>query len=70
MKTIAYDCTLRRPGCVLVQVGMGATISNQELEFTFDTEDWLLAPTPDMKVYPVTDAQLERLGVITKTREK
>lgn len=69
-KTIAYDCTLKRPGCVLLQVALGATLSNEELIANFDTEDWLLAPTSDMVVYPVTDDQLKKLSVITKQRTR
>ncbi len=65
MKTIAYDAVRKRPGCVLLQAALGATISNREIMEHFDTEDWLLAPTDDMKVYEVTPEQLVKLGAIT-----
>jgi hypothetical protein len=61
--TIAYDTTLKRPGCVVVQRGLGATISNEDLH---RMEGWLTAPTPDMKVYEVTSEQIEKLVEITK----
>ena len=63
MQTIAYDATLKRPGCAIIQADMEATVNVSE---HFSTEDWLLAPTPDMKLYPVTDEQLEQLKVITR----
>ena len=66
MQTIAYDIKLKRPACVLVQAGMGATVDVTE---HFEVEDWLLSPTPDMSLYPVTAEQLEQLKVITAQRE-
>lgn len=72
--TVAYDIKLKRPGCVLVQPVLGATITNWELMSHFDwelmshfdTSTWLLTPTPDMHVYRTTKAQLERLAEITR----
>jgi hypothetical protein len=57
MYTIAYDATLRRPGCVIIQAAYGtdADIS------LFPTESWLLMPSQDMKVYKVTEEQLKKL---------
>lgn len=60
--TIAFDTVLRRPGCILVQVGMGATIPSALFGDTFPTETWLLAPTDSMKVYDVTERQLLQLA--------
>lgn len=60
---IAFDIKLMRPGCVLVQAAMGA---DPQTCHPFDTEDWLLTPTPDMKVYPVTDEQLDKLVTMTE----
>lgn len=48
---IAYDIKLMKPGCVLLQAAMGGRPS---LADEFPTELWLLAPTPDLKVYPIT----------------
>lgn len=56
---IAYDCTLRRPGCPLVQVAKGCPSA---LAHAFPLEQWLLAPTDDLHVYPLEDeAQLAKL---------
>jgi hypothetical protein len=60
---IAYDCTLKQPGCVLLQAAMGADVA---LAHRFNPDHWLLAPTPDLKVYEVTDQQMEQLLVITE----
>lgn len=55
---IAYDCRLKRPGCVLVAAGIGA---DPEVSKRFPSETWLLAPTDDMRVYEATDAQIDLL---------
>lgn len=57
-KLVAYDVVLDRPGCVLVAAAMGA---DTEVCHLFPTDSWLLAPTPDMRVYPTTEAQLAKL---------
>lgn len=49
---IAYDTTLYRPGCALIQAALGGS---SELAQEFPTDLWLLVPTPNMKVYPVRD---------------
>lgn len=61
-RTIAYDCTLRRPGCAIVQGIMGGTVSGRALD---TIGYWLTAPTPDMMVYTVTSPQLRKLVEIT-----
>lgn len=58
--TIAFDCVLVRPGCALVQVGLGATIPNHDL-VRFNPGTWLTAPTENMAIYDVTPEQLEIL---------
>lgn len=55
---IAYDCSQDRPACVLVAAGLGADSS---LASRFPTKSWLLAPTPDMGVYEVSEAELKIL---------
>jgi hypothetical protein len=65
MKSIAYDCSLKRPACILIQAVMGGTVSSQELHDLFPVGSWLLHPTADMKVYQVTEDQLVKLGQIT-----
>lgn len=52
---LAYDMKLRRPGCVIVQAGMGG---DPRIAEKFPTKSWLLAPTSAMKVYRLTDVQL------------
>lgn len=67
--TIAYDCERKQPGCVLIQAAMSATIPNYVLMKHFDTSDWLLTPTDDMAVYPITDDQLPILAAKTRNRD-
>ncbi len=55
---IAYDITLMQPGCVLLQAAMGGDC---EAANKFDSAHWLVALTPNMKVYEVTDSQLAHL---------
>jgi hypothetical protein len=60
---IAYDCDLRRPGCVLLQAAMGgnAAVTGQ----LFDSETWLLAPTPGLVLRKGTLALWKRVAEIT-----
>lgn len=58
--TILFDPKVMKPGCPLLQAAAG----NPRIASCFDTEVWLLAPTPDMRVYEVTKAQLTRLVAI------
>lgn len=57
---ILYDAKLTRPGCVLL-----AALAGTERAVLHRMDNWLLAPTPDMKVYEVTAAELEALVTIT-----
>lgn len=54
---LAYDIDLLRPGCVLIQAGLGgsSTACNR-----FPTESWLLFPTPGMRLYAIPNADLEK----------
>jgi hypothetical protein len=63
-RTIAYDCVLKRPGCVLLQAVYGATIDRFDMQ-KFPSESWLINPTPDLKVYPLTPEILQQLVRIT-----
>lgn len=63
---IAYDVTLRRPGCVLLQAVMGCAVPNFQL--LFPSESWLVSPTDDMKAYRATREELDRLSEITARR--
>ena len=62
---VAYDSKLMRPACVLIAAGMGAS---SEAARRFDIGHWLLHPTPDMKVYETSEAQLQRLLEMTEQR--
>lgn len=53
-----------RPGCVILQAHFGC---EGNIAHLFDTKDWLLAPTPDMRVYPLEDWQIPFL--VKKVKE-
>jgi hypothetical protein len=59
---IAFDTRLRRPGCVLVQAALGASVPGTLFQRHFPHETWLVSPTEDMRVYPVTEEQLVLLS--------
>jgi hypothetical protein len=58
MPVLVYDMKLKRPGCVLLQAVLGgsAGVANQ-----FPATHWLLAPTPDMKTYKISDEELKQV---------
>lgn len=60
---VVYDPVLKRPGCVLLAAALGGDYHTAN---RFRTEDWLLAPTPDMGVFVVTADQLNQLVKITE----
>jgi hypothetical protein len=60
---IVYDPKLMKVGCVLLQATHGC---DPALAHRFGTEDWILAPTDDMGVFPVTEDQLDQLVEMTK----
>jgi hypothetical protein len=62
---VAFDLNEMKPGCALVQTALGAT---HGIASRFDPAHWLLAPTPGMKVYPLTAAQVEKLAGFVATR--
>lgn len=55
---LAYDYDLERPGCALLQALHGA---NRLLAHRFPVDSWLQFPTPTLKVYEITPAQLDLL---------
>lgn len=61
---VAFDIELMRPGCVLVAAALGA---DTEPCAHFETETWLLAPTPGMRVFETTPEQLRRLVELART---
>ncbi len=55
--TIMYDAKLRKPGCVLLQCF--ASLPRELFWKHFgDSNCWLVHPTPDMKLYQVTEDML------------
>lgn len=64
---VLYDTELLRPGCVLLQAAYGCPL---EAAHAFDSRDWLVAPTPAMRVYEVTDEQLPLLVKKTEGRPR
>lgn len=64
--TIAYDMTLKKPGCAIIQGVFGGTINNFQLQ-KFDVENWLLSPTDDIKLYTLySEEELNKAIEITK----
>lgn len=59
----AYDAKLRQPACVLLQAAFGC---NYSLTHRFPSDTWLLAPTPDMRVYAISEEVLSKLVEATK----
>ena len=67
MKTtirIAYDITLKRPACAILAAMYGGDLAAVH---AFNSDDWLVERTPDMKVYEVTPNQLRQLVEMSKT---
>ena len=58
IRNLAFDPVLRRPGCPLIQATVGG---DRELVSQFPPKTWLLAPTPGMGLYPVTDDMVSAL---------
>jgi hypothetical protein len=55
---IAFDPVLQRPACVLVAAAFGADTA---LCHRFPLDSWLLAPTPTMGAFHVTEDQMAYL---------
>ena len=67
--SIAFSLEKKQPGCVLLQVAMGATIPNSVLTKYFNPDDWLTNPT-GLVVLPIeSEEQLKSLSWITKHRK-
>lgn len=61
---IAYDLTLKRPGCALVQAAVGC---DSKIANRFHSRTWLTEPTKDMAVYPLdNEDQLAKLVTVTE----
>lgn len=58
MPRLAYDLTLKKVGCVLLQAVYGG---DSRIAHRIGNEHWLFAPTADLRVYELTDDQVEQL---------
>lgn len=63
MSVLAFDTTLRRPGCALIQAALGG---DTRAANRFPSETWLTGLTPDMKLYRVTEEQVTKLIEMAK----
>ncbi len=64
-RRIAFDIKRMKPGCPLVQAGMGG---DPRATDAFDPKTWLLSPTDDMQVYQVSGEQLKKLVKMVHTK--
>jgi hypothetical protein len=52
---LVYDLEKKRPACALLQAVLGG---DQGMANNFPSEHWLIAPTPGMKTYQISDQEL------------
>ena len=60
MIKLLFDNKLKKPGCVILQVMAGCAHNNTFMQMTFT--DWLVNPTPDMKIYEATEDQWREIA--------
>lgn len=66
-QAIAFDIALKRPGCPILQAVYG---NDPSIAHAFPPESWLLAPTPDLKVYSLQEQELRMLTkIVAKNME-
>jgi hypothetical protein len=69
--TIAFDTERRRPGCILIQALMGASVgldpaARNRFLLEFDSGTWLLDMTPGMRLYQIDAEQIPELARIAR----
>ncbi len=64
MRLLAYDFTLGKPGCALIQAAMGSDY-NQDFLLDFPSDTWLTEPTPNMRLYELNEDQYTYLTLIS-----
>ncbi len=64
---VAYDIRHMRPGCINVAAGMGG---DTRVPHLFDTEDWILYPSENMRVYETPISKLLTLVAKTERHRK
>lgn len=67
---LVVDLKLRRPACVLLQAAFGCGHNNGFLQMTFEPNDWLLSPTPDMQKIRGTREEWQRLAAMLANKKK
>lgn len=68
--TFVYDKTLNKIGCAILQPLFGGNITNTNL-INFNTDAWLLAPTPNLKLFSVDNQEtLEKVIKMTNELNK
>lgn len=60
---LLFDAKVMQPGCVILAAAAG---TDREVVARFN--NWLTAPTPDMRIYRTTPEQLDRLVEISNAR--
>lgn len=65
MPRLAYDFTLGKPGCALLQAAFDGN-TNPEFGMDFPSDTWLIELTPNMRVYELNDDQYLYLTLISK----
>lgn len=67
----AYDKTLNKVGCVLIQSLYTSTNITSMNLCNFNEDNWLLSPTPNLQIYVVNNQEdLERVIEMTKNANK
>ena len=64
---LLYDSQLLRPGCVLLAAVYGA---DRSIVSKFDSQDWLVAPTPNLRLYSVPLSEIPNIVAMTKAHRK
>lgn len=63
MPFLAYDIEKRKVGCVLLQAALGG---DPEIAKRIPNEDWVIDRTEGLRVYQLSDADVENLVAMHK----
>jgi len=69
MTTLVYDFDHKRPACAIIQAACGCNTNSKAFQY-FDSEDWLISPTPGMRKIEGTDSQWQKAAEITRANRK
>ena len=67
MPLLAYDIEKRKVGCVLLQAVYGG---DSQLAQQIPVEDWLIAPSPGLQLYRLTDDEATKLVAMHNKRNR